>query len=149
MGCRLKSWLCVTVFFLVSGGRMAAGAPVVINELLASNSANAQDAQGEYADWVELYNAGESTADLSGMYLTDNLQESDDVADPVRDDDPIPGLSRDLARTGMLTMRGSTPVSNSVLVVRSWYSLPLTEPRLSIMLSLASKGTVCLVRSIS
>jgi hypothetical protein len=47
--------------------------PVVINEVMASNSATASDDAGEYDDWVELYNNGSSQVDLSGYYLTDNL----------------------------------------------------------------------------
>ncbi|MBN1508570.1 MAG: chitobiase/beta-hexosaminidase C-terminal domain-containing protein, partial [Sedimentisphaerales bacterium] len=50
------------------------GAPVVINELLASNSGNMySDPQGEAADWFELYNPGDSQIDIGGMYLTDDL----------------------------------------------------------------------------
>ena len=33
--------------------------PVVINELLASNTKSAADPQGEFDDWIELYNAGQ------------------------------------------------------------------------------------------
>jgi len=49
----------------------ANSAPVVINELLALNSRSVADPQGEFDDWIELYNRGESIADLSGMYLSD------------------------------------------------------------------------------
>lgn len=47
--------------------------PVVINEIMASNSVTASDDAGEYDDWVELYNNSSSPVDLSGYYLTDNL----------------------------------------------------------------------------
>lgn len=45
---------------------------VVINELMASNTTTATDQDGEYDDWIELYNKSENEADLSGYYLTDN-----------------------------------------------------------------------------
>jgi hypothetical protein len=51
----------------------AAGAgDVVINELMASNSSTAADQNGEYDDWIELYNNTALPVDLSGYYLSDN-----------------------------------------------------------------------------
>ena len=47
--------------------------PLVINEFMASNSSIARDPQGQYDDWIEIYNDGTSTIDVSGMYLTDDL----------------------------------------------------------------------------
>ncbi len=44
-----------------------------INEFLASNGSVLADEEGDYDDWIELYNAGETAIGLSGMYLTDNL----------------------------------------------------------------------------
>ena len=46
--------------------------PVVINELLASNVDSTADPQGEFDDWIELYNAGDIPVDIGGMYLTDD-----------------------------------------------------------------------------
>jgi hypothetical protein len=46
---------------------------VVINELMADNNAAVQSTDGTYPDWIELFNAGDYSVDLSGMYLTDNL----------------------------------------------------------------------------
>lgn len=59
---------------------MAAGAnlhaQVLINELLASNAINLADPDFQaYSDWVELYNANGSPADLSGWTLSDDLGE--------------------------------------------------------------------------
>jgi len=47
----------------------AAGADVVINEVMASNG---YYENGEAWDWVELYNNGKKTVDLSGWYLSDS-----------------------------------------------------------------------------
>ena len=49
-----------------------AAAAVVINELMASNGSTVADPQGEYDDWIELFNTTASDIDLSGMYLSDN-----------------------------------------------------------------------------
>lgn len=45
---------------------------VVINELMASNTDSITDSQGGHDDWIELYNAGERTVNLAGMYLSDS-----------------------------------------------------------------------------
>ena len=44
-----------------------------INEFLAANDSSLHDEAGEYDDWVEIYNAGAETANLDGLYLTDDL----------------------------------------------------------------------------
>lgn len=48
------------------------GFTVVISELMSSNNVTIRDADGDYSDWVELYNAGEETCDLSGWFLSDD-----------------------------------------------------------------------------
>ncbi len=45
---------------------------VVINEVMASNSTSFADPQGDFDDWIELYNAGDTPFDLAGRYLTDD-----------------------------------------------------------------------------
>jgi hypothetical protein len=47
---------------------------VYINEFCAKNSM-IPDEMGDYDDWIELYNAGEDTVNLSGLYLTNSLLE--------------------------------------------------------------------------
>ena len=54
------------------------GAPqpqVRINEIMASNTASLADPQGQFDDWIELYNAGDAAVDLAGMWLTDDPAE--------------------------------------------------------------------------
>ncbi len=51
---------------------VADSSPVVINELMASNTQSLADPQGENDDWIELYNVSDYAVDLSGMYLSDN-----------------------------------------------------------------------------
>ncbi len=60
-------------FALLSKHWHEIGNPLVINEFMASNSNFIQDPQGEYDDWIEIYNMGTSAINVSGMYLTDNL----------------------------------------------------------------------------
>jgi len=48
---------------------------VVINEFMADNDAAVESPYGTYPDWIELYNWGDATVDLSGMYLTDDLAD--------------------------------------------------------------------------
>lgn len=45
--------------------------PVVINEIMASNVAAIADPQGDFDDWIELFNRSDASVDLSGMYLSD------------------------------------------------------------------------------
>jgi hypothetical protein len=50
-------------------------ARLLINEFLASNDACCSDEFGEFDDWVELYNAGDTAANLNGLYLSDTATE--------------------------------------------------------------------------
>jgi spore coat protein CotH len=45
---------------------------VVLNELCAINSGIWTDPQGEYEDWIELYNNSSNTVSLDGYYLSDD-----------------------------------------------------------------------------
>lgn len=46
---------------------------IFINEFLASNSGTLADEHGDFDDWVELYNAGNTPIDIGGMFATDDL----------------------------------------------------------------------------
>lgn len=52
--------------------RLALAANPIINEILASNDGLLQDVDGEYSDFIEIYNAGDAAIDLAGWHLTDN-----------------------------------------------------------------------------
>lgn len=45
---------------------------VVINEFMASNATTITDKNGNYSDWVELYNTTSAAVDLSGLGLSDD-----------------------------------------------------------------------------
>jgi len=55
----------------------AANSSIVINELLASNDAAGSDEEGEFDDWIELYNTSSTSVDLSNWTLTDDLNQLD------------------------------------------------------------------------
>lgn len=48
---------------------------LVINEFMASNDATVADQDGEFDDWIELYNNGVSPIDLEGYFLSDDAGE--------------------------------------------------------------------------
>jgi hypothetical protein len=52
-----------------------ASGPLFINEVMAANSSVIKDPQGQYDDWIEIYNAGDRSIDVGGMYLTDDLSD--------------------------------------------------------------------------
>ncbi|MBC8323873.1 MAG: lamin tail domain-containing protein [Candidatus Marinimicrobia bacterium] len=48
---------------------------IVINEFLASNDSCCTDENGDYDDFIELYNAGSNSINIGGMYITDDLTD--------------------------------------------------------------------------
>ena len=48
---------------------------IVINEVLPKNSQNGADQDGEYDDWIELFNLANEDIDISGYYLSDSKKE--------------------------------------------------------------------------
>lgn len=51
---------------------LLAGDSLVISELMALNTATLPDQDGDYSDWLEIYNPTADDVDLHGWYLTDN-----------------------------------------------------------------------------
>jgi hypothetical protein len=48
---------------------------LVINEFMASNDTAVADQDGEYDDWIELYNNSSTTIDLEGYFLSDDAND--------------------------------------------------------------------------
>ncbi len=48
---------------------------ILINELLPKNTQYGSDQDGEFDDWIELYNPANEDKDISGYYLTDSKKD--------------------------------------------------------------------------
>jgi hypothetical protein len=75
----MKSFKIVLLLFLVIGftncnddDPTEETPDVVINEVLPKNSQNGSDQDGDFDDWIELYNPANVDQDISGYYLTDS-----------------------------------------------------------------------------
>lgn len=68
---------CAAVYIYAShqqgggGSSVTASGTVVINEFMASNGGCLPDENGEYNDWIEIYNPTDQTVSLAGMGLSD------------------------------------------------------------------------------
>jgi len=69
---------CLLVLLLFSLHLTVRSQSLVINEIMASNAYTIADEDGDYEDWIELYNNGSEAVDLEGYGL------SDDYANPFR-----------------------------------------------------------------
>jgi regulation of enolase protein 1 (concanavalin A-like superfamily) len=73
------------------GTNIARNVNVIVNEWMAGNTNGITDpADGEYDDWFELYNAGDTAVDLGGYYLTDNLANGNQFMIPTNGHYVIP-----------------------------------------------------------
>jgi hypothetical protein len=48
---------------------------LVINEFMAKNATTIQDEDGDYSDWIELYNTGNEELELIGWSLSDDIND--------------------------------------------------------------------------
>ncbi|MEO1524919.1 MAG: lamin tail domain-containing protein [Planctomycetota bacterium] len=55
--------------------RVVLAATPVISEFLASNAGGLEDEDGDSSDWVEIYNPGSTSIDLTGWHLTDDSSD--------------------------------------------------------------------------
>ncbi len=76
-----RLWLLVGIlFFVLAMGTVppvsaADGQVLFINEIMASNRDAIADEDGDFEDWIELYNAGERDIDVTGYYLSDDAED--------------------------------------------------------------------------
>lgn len=68
----LRAFLLCTLLFFLSNFQSISAGKLVISEFMAINSANLQDEDNEFSDWIEIQNTGDSSESLKGYYLTDN-----------------------------------------------------------------------------
>jgi len=61
--------------YLISSVLIAQNRNIVINECMPNNSNTAPDQDGEFNDWVELYNTSNSAINLQGYFLSDRRSQ--------------------------------------------------------------------------
>ncbi len=67
-----KRWTATTWVLVGLLLASAAGATPLINEFMSSNASAIADPDGDYSDWLELYNPGPAAYDLTGCWLSDS-----------------------------------------------------------------------------
>jgi hypothetical protein len=72
--CRRATALALTLFCLLATLATPVRAEITINEFMAANSKTLADNDGEYSDWIELYNSDPTAVNLEGWFLTDDPQ---------------------------------------------------------------------------
>ena len=65
----------LAVLVVLLGWAQTNAETVVINEFMANNESTLADEDGDYSDWIELFNSSESPVDLDGWHLTDRADE--------------------------------------------------------------------------
>ncbi len=60
-------------YFPSSVFRLPSFSQIVINEVCPKNSTLVKDEDGDFSDWIELYNSGLTTVNLSGYFLSDDF----------------------------------------------------------------------------
>jgi hypothetical protein len=68
---RLPLWIFASIVCLASSAQ-----DLSINEFMAVNETTIQDEDGDYSDWIEIYNAGAEAVDLSGWHLSDDVTDA-------------------------------------------------------------------------
>lgn len=63
--------------FIVVSTKNESNIELYINEIMASNKDGIRDENGEFEDWVEIYNAGSEKVWLGDKYLSDNASNPD------------------------------------------------------------------------
>ncbi|MFT6864525.1 MAG: hypothetical protein ACJAVK_003092 [Akkermansiaceae bacterium] len=66
----MRGFLFIVVFL---SALRAAGSPV-ISEFMASNETTLADEDGDFPDWIEIFNPDDEPVELGGYYLTDDAQ---------------------------------------------------------------------------
>ncbi len=64
--------LLISMFAQSCGSESSEVSQLVINEIMADNTLTLSDSDGDYSDWIEIYNQGETSAELSRYCLSDD-----------------------------------------------------------------------------
>ncbi len=71
-----KLFLYSTIFILTLFNLEVMASPL-FNEIMASNSSTIDDEDGDSSDWIEIINISDSSIDLKGLRISDDLNELD------------------------------------------------------------------------
>ncbi|MBX9850489.1 MAG: CotH kinase family protein [Cytophagaceae bacterium] len=69
----MKYFKILFLFSILISGKSYINAQVVINEVSTNNESLVLDEDGDYNDWIEIYNAGATGVNLSNYSLIDNV----------------------------------------------------------------------------
>jgi hypothetical protein len=74
---RFRNLLIISIFLVINSGykTFSQTQSVRINEFMALNQSVLADEDGDYSDWIEIYNPTTFNIDLSGWTLTDNKSQ--------------------------------------------------------------------------
>lgn len=64
--------LLSALIFLIAALPFSLNAELIINEVMSSNGLTIADEDGDFEDWIELWNSGDTAVDLSGHGLSDD-----------------------------------------------------------------------------
>ncbi|TVQ12523.1 MAG: T9SS C-terminal target domain-containing protein [Bacteroidetes bacterium] len=111
-------------FWAFSEGAIAQ--QISINEFMSSNGSVIADEDGDYEDWIELFNYGSEPVNLNGFFL------SDDYGDPYKWKFPgvvvHPGDYLLVWASGKNRRNASLPLHTNFSIVRNGEELILTSP---------------------
>jgi hypothetical protein len=71
----IKTYCFLGLAIVLACWGAAAAQSVVISEFMASNTTTLTDEDGDYSDWIELYNSSANSVNLAGWYLTDKATD--------------------------------------------------------------------------
>ncbi|MFC1502125.1 CotH kinase family protein [bacterium] len=71
----MKKTIC-PLFILLLGVSNLSAQDIVINEVMSLNAVTIADEDGDYVDWIELFNSSNNSIDLEGFSLSDDTTES-------------------------------------------------------------------------
>ncbi len=66
--------ISIMVFTIINWWGLCAQ-DIVINEIMSSNTVSITDEDGDFEDWIELYNPGDGPVSISGWSITDDISE--------------------------------------------------------------------------
>ena len=66
----LSKYLLVILFYSTTNGINSQS--IVINEIMSNNESTKQDSDGDFSDWVELYNPTNQAINIKDYYISDN-----------------------------------------------------------------------------